>query len=285
MILAVLAQVCAAQKHVSAAACQRSIAQKRGKVFTWPVSANFGGGDVESKRNFLALEPKTALNCESRVSSTKEKTKMQELVKINAPRALTLGPEAAQAVQEAFAVNIAGGSVSEFDLPRIQVNPGTALWLIPTLEGEETAQRIEGVIVFARDTRAYYQSKDAGNVPPDCSSSDNVTGVVKPLFMLRGDAMFPEVVSLPPTSVRNARQFFLKLTTQGIPYYQAFVAIELEKAQNGQGKTYGKAVLKFLRRLAPEETERAVEFHQMCQQFAGRVPTTMSAAEANADAA
>ncbi|HPU74362.1 MAG TPA: hypothetical protein PLA43_20605 [Bryobacteraceae bacterium] len=239
---------------------------------------------------------------------------MQELVKINAPRALTLGPEAAQAVQEAFAVNIAGGSVSEFDLPRIKVNPGTALWLIPTLEGEETAQRIEGVIVFARDTRAYYQSKDAGNVPPDCSSSDNVTGVGKPggqcaqcplarwdsagdgsgaqackqvkqLFMLRGEAMFPEVVSLPPTSVRNARQFFLKLTTQGIPYYQAFVAIELEKAQNGQGKTYGKAVLKFLRRLTPEETQRAVEFHQMCQQFAGRIPTTTSAAEANADAA
>ncbi|HZT29828.1 MAG TPA: hypothetical protein VFA33_08095, partial [Bryobacteraceae bacterium] len=48
---------------------QRSIAQKRGKVFTWPVSANFGGGDVESKRNFLALEPKTALNCESRANT------------------------------------------------------------------------------------------------------------------------------------------------------------------------------------------------------------------------
>ncbi len=84
--------------------------------------------------------------------------------------------------------------------------------------------------------------------------------------------MFPEVVSLPPTSVKNARQFFLKLTTQGVPYFQALVALELEKAQNPQGKTYGKAVIKFLRRLTPEEAARAADYHQMCQQFSGRVP-------------
>src|SRR5262249_31737741 len=39
VILAVFASICAAQKHLSAAAWQRSISQKRGKVFTWPVSA------------------------------------------------------------------------------------------------------------------------------------------------------------------------------------------------------------------------------------------------------
>jgi hypothetical protein len=89
---------------------------------------------------------------------------------------------------------------------------------------------------------------------------------------MRGDSMFPEVVSLPPTSVKNARQFFLKLTTQGVPYFHALVALELEKAQNPQGKTYGRAVIKFLRRLTPEEAARAVDYHQMCQQFSGRVP-------------
>jgi hypothetical protein len=34
VIFAVLPPVCAAQKHLSAAECQRSEAQKRGKVFT-----------------------------------------------------------------------------------------------------------------------------------------------------------------------------------------------------------------------------------------------------------
>jgi hypothetical protein len=224
-----------------------------------------------------------------------------QLVKFTAPKALTVPPEAADAVKEAFAVNIAGGSVSEFDLPRIKVMSGAALWLIPTLEGEETAQRVEGVIAFYRDTRTYYPSKEAGNVPPQCSSADGLIGRGTPggecarcplarwdsaeegsgqackqgkqLFFMRGDSMFPEVVSLPPTSVKNARQFFLKLTTQGVPYFHALVALELEKAQNPQGKTYGKAVIKFLRRLTPEEAARAADYHQMCQQFSGRVPT------------
>ena len=68
--------------------------------------------------------------------------------------------------------------------------------------------------------------------------------------MLRGASMLPEVVSLPPTSLKAVRQFFLKLATQGIQYYQCILRIELEKAQNAQGKVYGKAVLKFVRKLS-----------------------------------
>jgi hypothetical protein len=35
--------------------------------------------------------------------------------------------------------------------------------------------------------------------------------------------------------------------------------------------------MKYLRRLSPDEQARAVEFHQMCQQFAGRVQTGTAA--------
>jgi hypothetical protein len=230
-----------------------------------------------------------------------------ELVKATAaPKALSLAKEEAAAVQEAFAINVASGAVSEFDLPRIKIMNGAAFWLIPKLEGEETAPSVEGVIVYARDTRAYYASKDAGNVPPDCSSSDAITGHAKPginlggkcaecpmarfgsaqdgdgqackqmkqLFMLRGDSMFPEVVSLPPTSIKNARQFFLKLASQGVPYFKALVSLPLEKAQNAAGQTYGKANIKFLRRLSDEEAARAVEFHELAKTFAGNVRPT-----------
>lgn len=237
-----------------------------------------------------------------------------DLIQIQTPRALAALDGNLDAINEAIATNISGGGITDFDLPRVKISGGASpRWIVPTLEGEETLPRIDGVIVFSRDTRVYYKTafgKSSGKQPPDCTSADGITGKGKPggdcsrcplaeygsaeegagqackqvkqIFVLRGDLLLPEVVSLPPTSLKGARQFFLKLTTQGIPYYQAFVAIELEKAQNGQGKTYGKAVLKFLRRLTPEETERAVEFHQMCQQFAGRIPTTTSAAEADA---
>lgn len=225
----------------------------------------------------------------------------QDLVKsIGAPLALTMPEEERQAVMAAFAVNCASGSITEFDLPRIKVASGTALWLIPTLEGDVTAPAIDGVVVAARDTRVYYKSKDAGNVPPDCSSTDAITGKgtpggecakcplaqydtapdggagqackqVKQLFMLRGSSMLPEVVSLPPTSLKAVRQFFLKLATQGIQYYQCILRIELEKAQSQQGKVYGKAVLVFVRKLSADEIARAEEVRSFVESFSTRV--------------
>ena len=228
----------------------------------------------------------------------------QELTRITpAPHALTVSEEEARAVQEAFAVNIASGSITEFDLPRIKPVNGEALWKIPTLEGHETAQSIEGVIAFARDTRAYYPGKEIKNQPPDCSSLDGVTGIskaginlggecvkcpmaqwdsnhetgaqackqAKQLFMLRGTSMFLEVVSLPPTSLKAVRQFFLKLVTQGIQYYQCIIRIDLVEAKNAQQQVYGKAAMKFVRKLSADEIARASEFRALAESISGRV--------------
>ncbi len=224
----------------------------------------------------------------------------QDLVKAtDAPLALTLPDEQRQDVMAAFATNCGDGTITEFDLPRVKVASGTALWLVQdVIEGDKTLPAIEGVIVEARDTRVYYQSKDAGNVPPDCSSLDNKIGVGKPggdcatcplaqwdsgengaqackqtkqLFMLRGTSMLPEVVSLPPTSLKAIRKFFLQLTTQGIQYHHCILRIELEKAQNPQGKTYGKAVMKFVRKLSPDEIGRAEELRGFAKALSGRI--------------
>ena len=228
----------------------------------------------------------------------------QELTKIApAPHALTVSEEEARAVQEAFAVNIASGSITEFDLPRIKLVKGEALWKIPTLEGHETAPAIEGVIVFARDTRAYYPGKEIRNEPPDCASPDGVKGVAragvnlggecktcpmaqwdsaedsgaqackmaKELFILRGSSMFLEVASLGPTSLKPVRQFFLKLVTQGIQYYQCIVRIDLVEAKNAAQQVYGKASFRFVRRLSEEEVARAAEFRALAESIAGRV--------------
>lgn len=229
-----------------------------------------------------------------------------------APQALTVSEQEANAVREAFAVNIASGSITEFDLPRIKPVKGEALWKIPTLEGHETAQSIEGVIVFARDTRAYYPGKEIKNQPPDCSSLDGITGVAKAgvnlggpcakcpqaqwdsaadgsgaqgckqskqLFMLRGTSMFLEVVSLPPTSLKAVRQFFLKLVTQGIQYHQCIIRIDLVETKNAQQQVYGKADMKFVRRLSADEAARAADFRALAESIAARVDVTAAAEE------
>jgi hypothetical protein len=81
--------------------------------------------------------------------------------------------------------NLAGQDVSEFDLQRLNVPSGKAQkyrWEIPTLEGSEAVDEISGIIVFQKQTRAFWpQSIDdgGGNVPPSCSSPDAKFGFGK----------------------------------------------------------------------------------------------------------
>ena len=228
-----------------------------------------------------------------------------QLIQIQTPKALAALDGNLDSINEAIAANITGGGITDFDLPRVRISGGASpRWIVPTLDGEETLARIDGVIVYARDTRVYYKTafgKSASKQPPDCSSADGLTGNGKPggdcsrcalaefgsaeegagqackqvkqVFILRDDLLLPEVVSLPPTSLKGARQFFLKLTTQGIPYYHAVIGLELEKAQNSGGIQYGKAQMRFVRRLTAEEAARAQQYHELCRTFAERVPT------------
>jgi putative ribosome biogenesis GTPase RsgA len=89
--------------------------------------------------------------------------------------------------------------------------------------------------------------------------------------MLRGTSMFLEVVSLPPTSLKAVRQFFLKLVTQGIQYYQCIIRIDLVEAKNAQQQVYGKAAMKFVRKLSADEIARASEFRALAESISGRV--------------
>jgi hypothetical protein len=74
--------------------------------------------------------------------------------------------------------NLAGQDVSEFDLTRLSVPSGKAQkyrWEIPTLEGSEAVDEIKGIIVFQKQTRAFWPQtidEGGGNVPPSCSSPD-----------------------------------------------------------------------------------------------------------------
>ncbi|HZT29221.1 MAG TPA: hypothetical protein VFA33_05025 [Bryobacteraceae bacterium] len=222
-----------------------------------------------------------------------------ELVKnIGAPLVLTMPDEERKEVMAAFDTNCRDGTITEFDLPRIKVTPGMAQWLISdVVEGDKTEPAIECVVLYDRKSRTYYQSKDAGKVPPDCSSRDGKTGQGTPggecakcplakwgsageaqackesrqLLIAHGSSRLPEVLSIPPTSLKAVRQFFVRLVTQGIQYHHCILRFELEKAQNPQGKVYGKAAVKFVRKLSPEEIASAEEMRAFAQGFADRV--------------
>jgi hypothetical protein len=81
--------------------------------------------------------------------------------------------------------NLGGQDVTEFDLTRLSVPSGKATkyrWEVPTLDDSETVDELAGIIVFQKQTRAFWPMSiddGGGNVPPSCSSPDAKVGFGK----------------------------------------------------------------------------------------------------------
>ncbi len=193
-------------------------------------------------------------------------------------------------------------TVSDFPRIKVPTGGGTQ-WLVPGLEGEHMEQTIEGIIVLARNTRVYWEKSaddpTAGKNPPDCSSADALVGIgrpggfcshedsklacplakygsdkggkaagqackeVKQLFFLRGDSLLPEVIGLPPTSLKHVRQYMVSLTCNKVPYFAALTRIGLEKRINPANKPYAVATFTYVRRLTPGELTKSLQYHDM----------------------
>lgn len=219
-------------------------------------------------------------------------------------------------VTEALAMNLGAGGLSAFDFPRIRIpSGGGTQWMVPTLEGESSEPTIEGVIVLTRDTRAYWRTEGGDAIagtPPDCSSHDGIIGIshsehgpggaciacplvkfgtdpkggraqackqVKQIFMLRGSNLLPDVVGLPPTSLKAAKAYLLKLTSQGVPYFNVVTRIGLERMQNVTGQKYAAATFSFARMLTPDEAARSREYHHMLRPLVAAMPVDAGAAD------
>lgn len=198
--------------------------------------------------------------------------------------------ENAQNAIEALRSNLEGEILSPMDLDRVVIpaGGGTA-FSIPTLEGEESSQEIIGVITAIQNCRAYWSSEFSGSgTPPDCVSEDAITGVgdpggvcqrchmaefgsdsrgkgqsckqIKRLFLLRPTSMLPLVVNLPPTSLRPATRYLLRLAGSGLKYQGAVTRITLEKTKNSDGIAYSTAVFALAAKLDPGQAVAMEEY-------------------------
>lgn len=210
-------------------------------------------------------------------------------------------------VQAAISENVGVGGITEFDFDRIKIPSGGGMaFNVSTLQGEDSEKTISGVIVLARDSRAYWQKsmeEGGGSQPPDCHSNDGIIGIANPgvnaggdcvkcplaqfgsdskivngatvqgrgqackairqLFLLRGDSLLPVVLPLPPTSLKAAKQYMLRLAGQGVPYWAAVTKIGLEPAQNAGGIKYAKATFTFVGLLSEGQKAKAKAYSDM----------------------
>ncbi len=100
-------------------------------------------------------------------------------------------------------------------------------------------QAVEGLTLVVDPEPAHGQgasaswaarSRGATNMaaPPPSGGRGQACKQIKQLFLLRGSLLLPEVVTLPPTSLKAAKQYLLKLTSQGVPYYAVVTRIDVK---------------------------------------------------------
>lgn len=187
--------------------------------------------------------------------------------------------------------NVGDQGLKPFDLDRVKVPAGGGTsWEVPSLKGPQNLSVLNGIVVAFRDVRSYWKEAfSGGSQPPDCQSPDGRTGIGAPggscavcplaqfgtavkgdgkaakgqacrqmrlLLFLREDAMLPMLVIVPPSSVKPAKQYFLRLAGEALPYYGVTTNLRLEKAKSGDGITYSQIAFSMGRQLEPGELER-----------------------------
>jgi hypothetical protein len=66
---------------------------------------------------------------------------------------------------------------------------------------------------------------------------------VRLLFMVREGDILPELVPIPPTSIKAAKAYFMRLAGRGIPYWRAITRFSLVKDKNTAGIEYARVSL------------------------------------------
>ena len=177
----------------------------------------------------------------------------------------------ATSVLQTIRENIGNDRITDRDLDRTTVPLGGGLnWTVPTLEGEDSAKTLDGIVVHWTARRAYWATgmEVGGNTPPDCSSHDGETGYGNPggeclscplnqwgsaeggngkackekrmLFLLRASDLLPIVIQAPSTSIQPIKKYLLRLASQGLPYWSVMTKLSLEKASNGAGIAFSR---------------------------------------------
>lgn len=181
----------------------------------------------------------------------------------------------------------------EFDRVKIPSGGGLA-FEVPGDDPDEPdmEKEIVGVIVDQHAVNAYWAVKYSGqNNPPDCSSMDGKEGVTsdgvkKPcnscpynewgsdedgrgkacknmrrIYILPEGEMFPLLLTLPPTSLKNFSNYLAKrIIGKGRRSYNVLTKVSLKKAVSGGGITYSQASFALAGVLSDEDVKRIEEY-------------------------
>lgn len=81
--------------------------------------------------------------------------------------------------------------------------------------------------------KSQWKSHRKGGPGQDCSQ-------VRTMFLIEPQGLLPLSVSIPPTSVKECRKYFIGLAAKGVPYWAVITRMTLFKDKNAAGVVYSK---------------------------------------------
>jgi hypothetical protein len=99
------------------------------------------------------------------------------------------------------------------------------------------------------------------------------------LYIFRKDTMMPDVITVPPSSLKSMREYAMKLMQSGLRMTDVATKLILEQAQSASGIKYSKLAMKYARKLSDEERSRMSEVSEILTKSASSV--AVSAADLN----
>ncbi len=174
---------------------------------------------------------------------------------------------------------------------RIKVPSGGSLaFEVPDENGESDVKKeLVGIIVGHGPENVYYMNEfTGGNEPPDCIAADGKVGIGVPggacadcpynewgsgkdgngkacsnrhkVFLLQDGELFPVMLSLPVTSVKNFSDFVKRAVIKGRRTSSFITKISLVKDKSSTGIDYSKCVFTKLEDLDEMKAAQAYEY-------------------------
>jgi len=161
-------------------------------------------------------------------------------------RAVAVIGETGENLMELLRENV-GEQISVFDFNKLTVPAGGGdHWTVPTPDGSKMEKEIEGVILIRKSGKSYWKvslDDSTENTPPDCSSENGLVGIGDPggicadcplnayesaqkgkgkackdkcdIFLLTKTGTLPLIIQVPPTSLKNFKQYGMLLLDAG----------------------------------------------------------------------
>jgi hypothetical protein len=180
---------------------------------------------------------------------------------------------------------VVSGELDGLDIAfeRIKIPSGGATVFELPGEGDEaeSVKEFSAVILYHQTLNAFYKTKyTGGSNPPDCGSTDGITGEGDPggnckqcphnkfgsgengskacknrrrLYVLREGEMFPMLLSLPTGSLKPFARYLQTVLSKGRASNAVVTRFSLKKAVNKGGIAYSQAVFALDRVLSHEE--------------------------------